>query len=709
MIEKISENFKQRWLFGLLSWVAVSLTFWQFLTIYGFNEKIVAVSVLAFVGITAVLRPPLFIRFLLYLLLYFFGVYHYFPLGNQFGLTWLQQLYQETRLIFAIGNSDGTDFPRLLAFAGIFLALILLMILMVEYQHFLLSYAVLLGYLLVVSLFNPLELTGQLLLIASCGWLAEAVKRQNSLRPHWRSLLLVLGLILVAGLAAWWLPNRWLRDPVVRVTTDVRNRVNQAGVYHYIENYNALGGSRTGFGEDDTNLGGSLVDDQTVVFSAVQKEAHYWRVDSKSIYTGKGWEELRERPQNRDSNQGVVFEDAAYQKDYAAEQTITLDLVGDRYLPLPYGRTAISPTNDRYLFQYFPDSRRVNFLQGSERKNSLKLIWQKPAYTVADLQRVANASLATDQPGLQVPEELPPRIKELAEEITTEATTMYDQVKAVENYLRNNIDFRYSKIDAVKPQAADDYVDQFLFESKVGYCDNFSSAMVVMLRTLGIPARWAKGFTEGDLQVAGDEKIWVVKNNHAHSWPEVYFQGYGWLPFEPTPSFQNPDQVQAPTNSEATPATASSDSSHQTDTTEESTETKSSSESNITSQTPAQKAFDWQKLVAPVLVAALAGALIGYWQFGLIWRVRLVEGFAKQPLAKGYRLLLSRLQQRLPRRQEEPLATYALRVEAAIPDLAGRFVQLTASYERMLYSKDKVTIEKGLLTEVARIIKRAKK
>ncbi len=125
--------------------------------------------------------------------------------------------------------------------------------------------------------------------------------------------------------------------------------------------------------------------------------------------------------------------------------------------------------------------------------------------------------------------------------MTKNEATLIRKVEAVEQYLKTSGSFRYSKTDGHTPKERD-YVDYFLFDSKVGYCDNFSTSMVVLLRTLGIPARWTKGFTDG-IRTGTDEQgneEYSILNSHAHSWPEVYFPGFGWLPFEPTPSFANP-------------------------------------------------------------------------------------------------------------------------------------------------------------------------
>ena len=83
-----------------------------------------------------------------------------------------------------------------------------------------------------------------------------------------------------------------------------------------------------------------------------------------------------------------------------------------------------------------------------------------------------------------------------------------------------------------------DGVDFFLFEQRRGYSEYFASAMAVLLRSVGVPARVAAGYTTGDPTEV--ENVYVVADSHSHGWVEVYFPGYGWIPFEPTPGAELP-------------------------------------------------------------------------------------------------------------------------------------------------------------------------
>ena len=130
---------------------------------------------------------------------------------------------------------------------------------------------------------------------------------------------------------------------------------------------------------------------------------------------------------------------------------------------------------------------------------------------------------------LQLPGALPDRVSALARRITKNAMNDYDRVKAIEAYMREN--YEYS-IDSPVPPIGQDAVDHFLFETDVGFCEQFASATAVMLRTLGIPARVVAGYTPGDRNPFTG--YYEVRSSDAHSWVEVWFPRFGWYEFDPT-------------------------------------------------------------------------------------------------------------------------------------------------------------------------------
>jgi transglutaminase-like putative cysteine protease len=131
--------------------------------------------------------------------------------------------------------------------------------------------------------------------------------------------------------------------------------------------------------------------------------------------------------------------------------------------------------------------------------------------------------------------QLPPfdqRITNKAREAAAKATGgKYAQARALESYLRTH--YEYS-LNLPKNPDSKDPLSFFLFDAKKGHCEYFASAMVVMLRSLGIPARLINGFRSGEYNKIGDH--WVVRQYNAHSWAEAYFPPYGWIEFDPTPS-----------------------------------------------------------------------------------------------------------------------------------------------------------------------------
>ncbi len=123
-----------------------------------------------------------------------------------------------------------------------------------------------------------------------------------------------------------------------------------------------------------------------------------------------------------------------------------------------------------------------------------------------------------------------PKLTALARSVAGSASNNYDRAVAIRNYLRRNFGYTLDPT-GINPN---DPVDSFLFKSRKGYCAYFAAAMTLMLRALNVPARIVNGFQTGTYNPIGRD--FVVRARDAHSWVEVYFPGYGWFSFDPTPA-----------------------------------------------------------------------------------------------------------------------------------------------------------------------------
>jgi transglutaminase-like putative cysteine protease len=155
-----------------------------------------------------------------------------------------------------------------------------------------------------------------------------------------------------------------------------------------------------------------------------------------------------------------------------------------------------------------------------------------PQPTVQEL-RARSPITSTLPPGISerytaLPDTVPQRVLDLAHQVAGDASTRYEQAWAIEQYLRT---YHYT-LDLPDPPKNRDLVDYFLFDLQEGYCDYYASAMVVMARAVGVPARLASGYAQGTFDP--DTGRWIVTEKDGHSWVEVYFEGIGWVEFEPT-------------------------------------------------------------------------------------------------------------------------------------------------------------------------------
>ena len=157
------------------------------------------------------------------------------------------------------------------------------------------------------------------------------------------------------------------------------------------------------------------------------------------------------------------------------------------------------------------------------------VVSQVPVLDPADLRAAAGPVPEGFDRYLQLPADLPERDRALAGEITAGLTTTYDRAAAVEAWLRSHTTYDLS----VPPDPAGvDAVDRFLFETRRGFCEHIASAMVVLLRAAGVPARLAVGFGPGERNPLTG--YFDVRESDAHAWVEVYYPGVGWMSADPT-------------------------------------------------------------------------------------------------------------------------------------------------------------------------------
>ncbi len=265
---------------------------------------------------------------------------------------------------------------------------------------------------------------------------------------------------------------------------------------------------------------------QSVVMTAtVQGEANaiHWRALSYDNYTGRGWEASAENQTNQPANRPIPHPDIIA----IAPLTQTVYWLQDqRSTRYSLGRPA----------QFDQPTR----LQWHGRSDLVRVRGDGNVYQVQSLVSVASAEqlaqvTTADIPAAifgrytQLPDTIPQRVLDLADSVTANANTPYEKAKALETFLRQ---YEYTlAVDA--PPADQDVVDFFLFDQQVGYCDYYATAMTVMARQVGLPARMAIGFAVAPT-VAGTQEL---RGIDAHSWTEIHFGDYGWIEFEPTGGF----------------------------------------------------------------------------------------------------------------------------------------------------------------------------
>lgn len=258
---------------------------------------------------------------------------------------------------------------------------------------------------------------------------------------------------------------------------------------------------------------------------------HHWRSATYDVYTTNGWSTGATAVNDYEAREELVVPEE--EADRLLRQQVHVLVEDDDLVHVagelvtinqPY-QAAIRSQNDLFAATVDADYYLAYSLV--------------PEVTVAELREVG-----TDYPDwiteryLQLPDGLPRRVTDLAQELTATEPTPYDRARAIEQYLRTT--FPYT-LDIPEPPINRDVVDYFLFDLQKGYCDYYATSMVVLARAAGLPARLVIGYATGTYNAYNAN--YIISEAEAHAWVDVYFPGYGWIEFEPTggrPAIQRP-------------------------------------------------------------------------------------------------------------------------------------------------------------------------
>ena len=416
--------------------------------------------------------------------------------------------------------------------------------------------------LLITALGYTYTVTTALLPLFFCALLLIAFTWLNINQAHWEaaeidypedarfdSVFAFVGLTVVLVVAAYFLPRISIRKIVETVREFTNPQVEQAAPF--VESFGieanrpSIGrfGSMLNAGLPRSHLIGSGPELSEQVVMSVQitdglppgAEVSdtiplYWRGLTYDHYNGSGWDSSEVTLHRYHADQQIgMFERPGY---WIVEQQFSFidksellfaagDLIGvDENYQVAWRSEPWQSEIERFPGDFFGAStdqlsyRAQSFIPVVDENTLRGTSWLYPDWIRENY--------------VLVPVQTPQRVVNLTRQLIAGLDNPYDRARAIERYLRQ---FEYTT-DLPEPPLDRDIVDYFLFDLKKGYCDYFASAMVVMARAADLPARLVVGYARGAYDTANDR--YVVTEAEAHSWPEIYFAGVGWVPFEPT-------------------------------------------------------------------------------------------------------------------------------------------------------------------------------
>jgi len=329
----------------------------------------------------------------------------------------------------------------------------------------------------------------------------SGIERYGGTRTQIEGIAVAVAVMILASAAVTAVPADQTTDPVLTDVGSVESDLRSTG--------------------DNTVVGGSIWLSPKVRFTVEADQEAYWRTKAYDRFTGTGWVRTGEPGPLADADVPPGPRDTVV-------QTVTASTT------LGSVPAAAAPTNVSGIdTQLTPQGTLVSETTLAEGQ-SYTVTSSVPNATVEQLR-----DAGTDYPEavreryLQLPESTPQRVADRTATVTADAETPYDVAAVIGEHLESQKGYSTSV-----PPPEGNVADELLFEREEGYCVYFATTMVTMLRSQGIPARYAVGYTPGQ-RVAEDE--WVVRGLDSHAWVEVYFPDYGWIRFDPTPGAERLD------------------------------------------------------------------------------------------------------------------------------------------------------------------------
>ncbi len=254
----------------------------------------------------------------------------------------------------------------------------------------------------------------------------------------------------------------------------------------------------------------------------VEPYRYYWRSVTYDIYGGQGWYASYVQILDYDAGEQIRSPTQLHQRLVRQE----VEVVGETG-ELLYTAGTLVAADQRYRVARRPPG------------DIFAALTEALVYRVDSLVPVVGTeelrAAGSDYPDwlmeryLMLPDEIPERVLALGRDLTATEPTPYDRALAIEHYLRENYPYT---LDVPQPPINRDVADYFLFDLRKGYCDYYATAMTVLARAAGLPARLAIGYASGIYDAA--ESRYIVTEADSHAWTEIYFPDYGWIAFEPT-------------------------------------------------------------------------------------------------------------------------------------------------------------------------------